>query len=122
MAKEEYHEMGDDALFTKKFTRRAFLQTAVAGALALGWGGSSFAKVFLAEKGFELGVKTRLDVQDAELNLMSARASLAGAQRDYRVARVNLEWVSGAATAAPAAGAAGSPTCTSARAIRPAGS
>ncbi len=51
--------------------------------------------LFLAEKGFELGVKTRLDVQDAELNLMSARASLAGAQRDYRVARVNLDWVSG---------------------------
>ncbi len=51
--------------------------------------------LFLAEKGFELGVKTRLDVQDAELNLMSARASLAGAQRDYRVARVNLEWVTG---------------------------
>lgn len=38
-------------MFTKKFTRRAFLQTAVAGALALGWGGSSFAKVLLAEKG-----------------------------------------------------------------------
>ena len=51
--------------------------------------------LFLAEKGFELGVKTRLDVQDAELNLMSARANLAGAQRDYRVARVNLDWVAG---------------------------
>ena len=51
--------------------------------------------LFLAEKGFELGVKTRLEVQDAELNLMAAKASLARAQRDYSVARVNLEWVAG---------------------------
>ena len=43
--------------------------------------------LFLAEKGFELGVKTRLEVQDAELNLSSARANLARAQRDYNVAR-----------------------------------
>jgi HAE1 family hydrophobic/amphiphilic exporter-1 len=49
----------------------------------------------LAEKGFELGVKTRLEVQDAELNASNARLSLARAQRDYRVARVNLEWVAG---------------------------
>ena len=51
--------------------------------------------LFLAEKGFELGVKMRLEVQDAELNLAAARANLARAQRDYRVARVNLEWVAG---------------------------
>jgi HAE1 family hydrophobic/amphiphilic exporter-1 len=49
----------------------------------------------LAEKGFELGVKTRLDVQDAQTNASQARANLARAQRDYRVARVNLEWVAG---------------------------
>ncbi len=49
----------------------------------------------LAEKGFELGVKTRLEVQDAELNASNARLSLARAQRDYRVARVNLDWVTG---------------------------
>jgi len=49
----------------------------------------------LAEKGFELGVKTRLDVQDAQVNASTARANLARAQRDYRVARVNLEWVAG---------------------------
>ena len=49
----------------------------------------------LAEKGFELGVKTRLEVQDAELNASNARANLARGQRDYRVARVNLEWVAG---------------------------
>jgi HAE1 family hydrophobic/amphiphilic exporter-1 len=51
--------------------------------------------LFLAEKGFELGVKTRLEVRDAELNLSSARVNLAIAQRDYRVALVNLDWVMG---------------------------
>jgi len=38
-------------LFTKNFTRRTFLQTALAGALAFGAGGTSFAKALLAEKG-----------------------------------------------------------------------
>ncbi len=51
--------------------------------------------VFLAEKGYELGVKTRLDVQDAQLNLLAAKTNLARAQRDYRVARVALQWVTG---------------------------
>jgi HAE1 family hydrophobic/amphiphilic exporter-1 len=51
--------------------------------------------LFLAEKGYELGVKTRLEVQDAEQNVNVARANLASAQRDYRAARVNLEWVAG---------------------------
>jgi HAE1 family hydrophobic/amphiphilic exporter-1 len=50
---------------------------------------------FLAEKGYELGVKTNLEVQDAQLNLRSARANLARAQRDYRVARIALAWVEG---------------------------
>jgi HAE1 family hydrophobic/amphiphilic exporter-1 len=49
----------------------------------------------MAEKGFELGVKTNLDVQDAQLNVVQARGSLALAQRDYRIALVNLEWVAG---------------------------
>jgi HAE1 family hydrophobic/amphiphilic exporter-1 len=49
----------------------------------------------MAEKGFELGVKTNLDVQDAQLNLVQARGSLALAQRDYQIALVNLEWVAG---------------------------
>jgi len=49
----------------------------------------------MAEKGYELGVKTKLEVDDAELNLRSARGNLASAQRDYRVALVNLEWVAG---------------------------
>ncbi len=38
-------------MFTKNFTRRTFLQTALAGALALGTGGTSFAKALLTEKG-----------------------------------------------------------------------
>ncbi len=49
----------------------------------------------LAEKGFEYGVKTRLDVEDAELNLKQAKGNLARARRDYLVARVNLEFVKG---------------------------
>jgi HAE1 family hydrophobic/amphiphilic exporter-1 len=51
--------------------------------------------LILAERGFELGVKTRLEVQDAEVNLRAAQVGLARAQRDYQVARVNLAWVSG---------------------------
>jgi HAE1 family hydrophobic/amphiphilic exporter-1 len=51
--------------------------------------------VFLSEKGYELGVKTHLEVQDAQLNLLLAKSNRARAQRDYRVAKVNLEWVAG---------------------------
>ncbi|MFB3855424.1 MAG: efflux RND transporter permease subunit [Vicinamibacterales bacterium] len=51
--------------------------------------------LFLAEKGYELGVTTRLEVQDAQLNLLAARGNLTRAQRDYRVARVTLDWVCG---------------------------
>ena len=49
----------------------------------------------MAEKGFEYGVKTRLDVDDAQLNLVEAKGNLARAQRDYSVARVTLDWVTG---------------------------
>ena len=51
--------------------------------------------LFLSEKGFELGVKTRLEVQDAQSNLTLAKANFARAERDYRIARVNVEWVAG---------------------------
>lgn len=51
--------------------------------------------LFMAEKGFEYGVKTRLDVDDAQLNLTQARANLARASRDYLVARVTMEWAVG---------------------------
>ena len=47
--------------------------------------------LYMAEKGYEYGVKTRLDVDDAELNLVQAKGNLARAKRDYLVACVNLE-------------------------------
>lgn len=50
----------------------------------------------MAEEGYELGVKTQLEVEDAQLNLRLAEANLARARRDYRVAKVNLDWVRGA--------------------------
>lgn len=53
--------------------------------------------VQMAEKGFELGVKIRLEVDDAHLNLLQARSNLARAQRDYKVAKVNYEWAKGTA-------------------------
>jgi HAE1 family hydrophobic/amphiphilic exporter-1 len=49
----------------------------------------------MAEKGYELGVKTRLEVDDAELNLRQAKGSLSRARRDVLVARVTLDWVTG---------------------------
>ena len=49
----------------------------------------------MAENGYILGVKTRLDVEDAELNLQQARSNLSRARRDYLVARIHLDWVTG---------------------------
>lgn len=51
--------------------------------------------LFMAEKGYEYGVKIRLEVDDAELNLIQAKGNLSRARRDYLIARVNLEWVMG---------------------------
>lgn len=51
--------------------------------------------LFMAEKGFEYGVKTRLEVDDAQLNVTQAKGNLAKAHRDYLVALVTLEWVMG---------------------------
>ena len=51
--------------------------------------------VAMAEEGFGLGVKTRLEVDDAELNLVSARGNLARGRRDLLVARTTLRWVAG---------------------------
>lgn len=45
----------------------------------------------MAEKGYGLGVKIRLDVEDAQFNLLQAQGNLARARRDYLAARVNLE-------------------------------
>jgi HAE1 family hydrophobic/amphiphilic exporter-1 len=49
----------------------------------------------LAEKGYEYGVKTRLEVDDANLNLNQARVNLARARRDYLVANVALRYAMG---------------------------
>jgi len=51
--------------------------------------------LFMAEKGYEYGVKTKLDVDDAQLNLIQAKGNLARSKRDYLVALVSLEWVTG---------------------------
>ncbi len=49
----------------------------------------------MAEKGYEYGVKTRLDVEDAQLNLLQTKVNLSRGKRDHLIARVNLEWVTG---------------------------
>ena len=53
--------------------------------------------VQMAEKGYEFGVKIRLEVDDAQLNLLQAKSNLARAQRDLQVARVNYLWAVGIA-------------------------
>jgi HAE1 family hydrophobic/amphiphilic exporter-1 len=51
--------------------------------------------LFMAEKGYEYGVKTKLDVDDAELNLTQAKGNMVRARRDYLVALVTFDWVKG---------------------------
>ena len=53
--------------------------------------------VQMAEKGYEFGVKIRLEVDDAQFNLLQARSNLTKAQRDFRVSQVNYLWAVGAA-------------------------
>ena len=53
--------------------------------------------VQMAEKGYEFGVKIRLEVDDAQLNLLQARSNQVKAQRDFRVAQVNYLWAMGVA-------------------------
>jgi HAE1 family hydrophobic/amphiphilic exporter-1 len=53
--------------------------------------------VQMAEKGYEFGVKIRLEVDDAQLNLLQARSNRAKAQRDSHVAQVNYLWAMGVA-------------------------
>ena len=73
-------------MFTKNFTRRAFLQTALAGALALGAGGTSFAKMLHAEKGslslYNTHTQERLSV------------TFRGADGNYDIDALNaLNWI-----------------------------
>ncbi len=51
--------------------------------------------VAMAETGYEYGVKTRLDVDDAQFNLTQARGNLARARRDYLVAGADLRRATG---------------------------
>ena len=51
--------------------------------------------VALAEKGYEYGVKTRLEVDDAQLNRSRAVGNLARARRDYLVAGAALRHATG---------------------------
>lgn len=49
----------------------------------------------MANKGFEYGVKTKLDVDDAQQGLNQSRGNLARAKRDTLVAQVNLLYAEG---------------------------
>ncbi|ABK16460.1 TolC family protein [Syntrophobacter fumaroxidans] len=49
----------------------------------------------MAELGYKNGVKTKLEVDDAESNLLAARINLVKAQRDYVVAQTRLLWIMG---------------------------
>ncbi|TRZ99184.1 MAG: RND transporter [Deltaproteobacteria bacterium] len=57
--------------------------------------GQAESLLALAEKGYEYGVKTKLEVDDANLNLNQARVNLAQARRDYLVANLNLRYAMG---------------------------
>ncbi len=49
----------------------------------------------MAESGFQYGVKTKLEVDDAQLNYLQARVNLARARRDYLTAWTRLHWTMG---------------------------
>lgn len=49
----------------------------------------------MAETGFRNGVKTKLEVDDAESNLLSARTNLLKARRELIAARIRLLWIMG---------------------------
>jgi HAE1 family hydrophobic/amphiphilic exporter-1 len=66
----------------------------IANALA-GTVGQAERLLAMAEKGYEYGVKTRLDVDDAQLNRSRALGNLARARRDYLVAGVALRHAMG---------------------------
>jgi len=55
--------------------------------------------LLMAEKGYEYGVKTRLEVDDVQLSLVQAKGNLARAKRDYLVAQVTLQWAMGTLSA-----------------------
>ncbi len=60
-----------------------------------GTAGQAERLLHMAEQGYAFGVKTRLDVDDAQLNLMQAEGNLAQARRDYLVSVATLRYVMG---------------------------
>jgi HAE1 family hydrophobic/amphiphilic exporter-1 len=91
---EEARQVDAVALETREAVNAVRESKEIVLALA-GTVGQAERLLVMAEKGYELGVKTRLEVEDAELNLRQAKSSLSRARRDYLVARVNLDWVTG---------------------------
>jgi HAE1 family hydrophobic/amphiphilic exporter-1 len=78
--------------------RQSIEQARVAGEIVKALGGTvqqARRLLEMAEKGQDLGVKTRLEVDDALLNVRAAEANLARARRDYLVAATNLKYVQG---------------------------
>lgn len=51
--------------------------------------------LLMAETGYRHGVKTKLEVDDAESNVLSSRINLLRARRDYITARIRLLWAMG---------------------------
>lgn len=99
-----------DALALETRTGVDAVREAAAVVEALGGTVAEAGKLLaMAEKGFELGVKTRLDVDDAQLNLLRARAGLARGRRDLLAARVNLRWLTGELSPAPSVKTADKP-------------
>ncbi|PKN19316.1 MAG: TolC family protein [Deltaproteobacteria bacterium HGW-Deltaproteobacteria-6] len=49
----------------------------------------------MSEKGYVLGVKIRLEVDDAEFNLLQAKGNLSRAKRNYLLSLTQLDWVMG---------------------------
>ncbi len=66
------------------------IETAIAGTVS-----QADRLLAMAEAGYELGAKTHLEVEDAQLNVISARADLARARRDRLVAEAGLKKVQG---------------------------
>jgi HAE1 family hydrophobic/amphiphilic exporter-1 len=78
--------------------RGALEQARVAGRIVRALGGTvqqAQRLLEMAEKGQDLGVKTRLEVDDALLNVRAAQANLARARRDYLVAVAQLRYAQG---------------------------
>jgi HAE1 family hydrophobic/amphiphilic exporter-1 len=76
----------------------ALEQARVAGQIVQALGGTvqqAQRLLVMAEKGQDLGVKTRLEVDDALINLRAAQANLARARRDYLVSTAQLRYVQG---------------------------